>query len=96
MTLKSTADDFPCPKEHVAVPPPLVDPQPHQMSDRALLMECLYVLHSFALERTGWRGFFRRWYYSDEPLRHDAANLIRRAGFMAKQPESTRLVGEGR
>jgi hypothetical protein len=29
-------------------------------------------------------------------LRHDAANLVRRAEFMAKQPETTRLVGEGR
>ena len=96
MTLKSTSDDFSCPKEHVAVSPPLVDPQPYQMSDRALLMECLHVLHSFALEQTGWRGLFRRWYYSDEPLRHDAANLVRRAEFMAKQPEATRLVGEGR
>lgn len=95
MTLKSTSDDVSCPKEH-ASRPPLVDPQPHQMGDRALLMECLYVLHSLALEQTGWRGLFRRWYYSDEPLRHDAANLIRRAEFMAKRPACTRLVGEGR
>lgn len=95
MTLKSTSDDFSCPKEHV-VRPPLIDPQPYQMSDRTLLMECLGLLHRFSLEQTGCRGIFRRWYYSDEPLRHDAANLVRRAEYMAKQPEGTRLVGEGR
>lgn len=64
--------------------------------DDALLMECLCLLHRFALEQTVWRGVFRRWYYSDEPLRHDAANLVRRAEYMAKHPECTRLVGEGR
>ena len=64
--------------------------------DDPLLMECLGLLHHFALEQTGWRGVFRRWYYSDEPLRHDAANLVRRAEYMAKRPECTRLVGEGR
>ena len=65
------------------------------MSDQALLMECLGLLHRFALEQTGWRGVFRRWYYSDEPLRHAAAHLVRRAEYMAKRPEYTRLVGEG-
>lgn len=61
-----------------------------------LLMESLHLLHSLSLEQTGWRGVFRRWYYSDEPLRHDAANLVRRAQFKAKRPEFTRLVGEDR
>jgi hypothetical protein len=74
---------------------------PHQKAipatgDRVMLMECLGLLHRFALEQTGWRGVFRRWYYSDEPLRHDAANLVRRAEYMAKQPEYTRLVGDMR
>jgi hypothetical protein len=39
MTLKSTSDSFSCAKEHVAGAAPLVDPQPHQMNDRALLMD---------------------------------------------------------
>ena len=36
----------------------------------------LTILHHLALERTGWRRYFSRWYISDEPLRHDAARLL--------------------
>jgi hypothetical protein len=62
-------------------------------SEQALLRDALGILHRFATENTGWRSFFRRWYYSDEPLRNDAANLVRRAEFQMKQPERTKLVG---
>lgn len=70
-------------------------PNHYLENDAVLLGDCLGLLHRFALEQTGWRGFLRRWYYSDEPLRHDAANLVRRAEYVAARPESTRLVGEG-
>jgi hypothetical protein len=53
---------------------------------------CLAVLHRMATENTGWRGFFRRWHYSDEPLRNDAANLVREAGYETMLPEHTQLV----
>lgn len=68
--------------------------RPGQPTDSHLMMEALGILHRFATENTGWRSVFRRWYYSDEPLRHDAANLVRRAGFQAKRPEHTRLIGD--
>lgn len=64
------------------------------MRDSVLLDRALGILHRMATEQTGWRGFFRRWYYSDEPLRNDAANLVRLAEFEMKKPENTRLVGE--
>lgn len=53
----------------------------------------LAILHRMATENTGWWNFFRRWYYSDEPLRNDAANLVREANFHIPRPEGTRLVG---
>lgn len=53
----------------------------------------LHVLHSMAVERTGWRGFFRRWHISHEPLRNDAANLVREIGYGEFLPYNTRLVG---
>ena len=62
-------------------------------SDAILLDRALGILHRMATENTGWRSFFRRWYYSDEPLRNDAANLVREAGFGMMQPCNTRLVG---
>ena len=54
----------------------------------------LTILHNLALERAGWRGFFRRWYISDEPLRNDAANLIREVGYETLTPNHCRLVGD--
>lgn len=63
-------------------------------SDSILLDRALGILHRMATENTGWRGILRRWYYSDEPLRNDAANLVREAGFGMMQPINTRLVGD--
>lgn len=59
-----------------------------------LLDRALGILHRMATENVGWRSFFRRWYFSDEPLRNDAANLVREAGFFMMQPDNTRLVGD--
>lgn len=53
------------------------------------------ILYRMGTERTGWRRFFSRWYYSDEPLRNDAANLCREAGFgLNCVPFNTQLVGD--
>lgn len=64
-----------------------------RQSDAELLNRALGILHRFGTERTGWRSFFQRWYYSDEPLRNDAANLVRQAGFDMAMPNDTCLVG---
>jgi len=66
------------------------------MRDDALLNRALAILHRMATERTGWRGCFAftRWLYSDEPLRNDAANLVRDAGFEIAMPIGTQLVGD--
>jgi hypothetical protein len=61
--------------------------------DTQLLHRALGILHRMATENTGWRSIFRRWYYSDEPLRNDAANLVREAKFDMARPEGTKLVG---
>lgn len=63
-----------------------------QLSDDILLKRALSILHRMATEQTGWRSFFRRWYYSDEPLRNDAANLVREAGFSMMMPNNTRIL----
>ena len=63
--------------------------------DDQLLMRALGILHRMATEQTGWRKFLSRWYYSDEPLRNDAANLVREACFDMPRPVDTRLIGEG-
>lgn len=65
-------------------------------TDRVLLERALGILHRMALEQTGWRGWFRRWYFSDEPLRNDAANLVREARYQQMRPFNTRLVGDER
>lgn len=65
-----------------------------QSSDGVLLDRALGILHRMATEQTGWRAIFRRWYYSDEPLRNDAANLVREARFGMPMPINTRLVGD--
>lgn len=54
------------------------------------------VLYNMSLERTGyWRQLFRRWHISDEPLRHDAANCLRRHGIeFSLRPKGTHIVGE--
>jgi hypothetical protein len=65
------------------------------IGDDVLLTRALAILHRMATERTGWRSFFRRWYFPDEPLRNDAANLVREAGFDMPRPMGTELVGNG-
>lgn len=69
---------------------PTISGQP----DSVLLTRALGILHRMATEQTGWRGFFFRWYYGDEPLRNDAANLVRDAGFGMPMPLGTRLIGD--
>ena len=59
--------------------------------------DALNILHNMALERdvSFFRRCFRRWWYiADEPLRNDAANLLRRVGYEAKKPMGTKYVGE--
>lgn len=51
------------------------------------------ILTRMALERTGWRSWFSRWRYSQEPLRNDAANLCRSMGYVGPIPNGTRMVG---
>lgn len=62
--------------------------------DPKLLERALGILHRLATEQTGWRAIFRRWYYSDEPLRNDAAKLVRDARFGMLMPINTRIVGD--
>lgn len=62
--------------------------------DEIRLQRALGILHRMATERTGWRGFFGRWYYPDEPLRNDAANLVRDAQFHMPMPVGTRQLGD--
>jgi outer membrane phospholipase A len=53
------------------------------------------LLERMATERTGWRGFFSRWYYSHEALRNDAANLLRDMGYTQHiLPYHTRILGD--
>ena len=78
----------------------------HASNNRALALDCTddadlagtqapdNRLHRMATERSGWGLFWLRWYYSDEPLRNDAANLVREAGFQAKMPDGCQLVGD--
>lgn len=55
----------------------------------------LVILHNLSLERTGfWRQLFRRWHISDEPLRHDAANLLREVNAEFLTPVGCQRVGE--
>lgn len=67
-----------------------------RIEDRNSWWRALVVLHRMATERTGWRAIFQRWYFSDEPLRNDAANIVREARFEMPMPIGTRLVGERR
>lgn len=63
--------------------------------DRQILERALGILHLMAVERVGWRQvIFGRWYYPDEPLRNDAANLLRSIGYKAMLPYHTRHVGD--
>lgn len=66
------------------------------MTDAQFREQAANILQNMALERVGfWRQFWRRWHISDEPLRHDAANLLRRAGIeFALYPKGTQRVGD--
>lgn len=52
------------------------------------------ILHNLAQERTGWRRWFRRWVYSDEPLRNDAANLLRQINYYRHKELDVHYVGD--
>ena len=56
----------------------------------------LGILHNMALERNVslFRRCLRRWHISDEPLRNDAANLLRKVGYESERPPGTKYVGE--
>ena len=60
--------------------------------DMELNRRALEILHRMQVENTGWRSWFKRWYYSDEPLRNDAAALIRQSGFAMLQPLGTKSM----
>ena len=64
------------------------------MTDRQFTERAALILHNMSLERTGWRGFFRRWHISDEPLRNDAANLLTEYGVSLLTPKGTRRIGD--
>jgi len=66
------------------------------MTDAQFCERATIILKHLALERTGWRRWLLgRWYISDEPLRNDAANLLRAARWhVGLYPIHTRFVGE--
>ena len=64
------------------------------MTEREFAERAALILHHMALENKGWRGWFRRWYISDEPLRNDAANLLREMRWSFIMPNTTRYVGD--
>lgn len=64
------------------------------MTDKEFALRAAIILHNMALENTGWRGLLRRWCVSDEPLRNDAANLLRASGRVHLMSEWTQYVGD--
>jgi len=59
------------------------------------LNRAMWILHNMALERVGfWRRLVARWAIDAEPLRNDAANLVREFGFKGAIPEGTQLCGD--
>lgn len=71
---------------------PLYSLVPDRTPDSVVLDRALGILYRLSLENTGWRSFFRRWHYSDEPLRNDAANLVRECGYVEKRPINTKSI----
>jgi hypothetical protein len=69
--------------------------QPLSVEERHIYERALGILHRMRLENTkrGW-PIFSRWYYSDEPLRNDASNLLRQIGYQAEQPEGTKDIND--
>jgi len=66
------------------------------MFDKQFRRRAERILHNMALENTGWRRFLGRWNVNHEPLRNDAGNLLREAGYSQPMRIGTRLVGEDR
>lgn len=64
------------------------------MDDRQFAERAMLILHNMALENMGWRSFFRRWVNHHEPLRNDAANLLREKGFLPILEMNTQYVGD--
>lgn len=52
------------------------------------------VLENLATENTGWRRYFRRWKISHEPLRTDAANILRDLHWMESRRQLIRDARE--
>ena len=52
------------------------------------------ILHNMALEyeKPWWKRVFKRWHIHHEPLRHDAANFLRRIKYERMRPLNTRLT----
>ena len=59
------------------------------------LLEALIILHNMALEndKKGILGV-KRWHIDDEPLRNDAARLLRKCGYQSLMPVGTHYVGD--
>jgi hypothetical protein len=64
------------------------------MDDFEFANRAAVILHDLSLERKGLRQLLNRWYVSDEPLRHDAANLLRERGWVKLIPEGFQRVGD--
>ena len=67
-----------------------------RMTAETQYMAALLILHQMSLERSGpwWKRMFSRWWISDEPLRNDAARLLRKIGFRGMIPIGYRRVGD--
>lgn len=68
------------------------------MTDKEFMERATKILHNMALERKRpwWRRVFHRWYISDEPLRHDAARLLRDAQKDPAYPINHNYLGYAR
>ena len=66
-----------------------------EMYTEEFLKIALNILHDLALENRN-KGLFKlnRWYIPDEPLRNDAARLLRRINYKRKKPYDTKYVGD--
>lgn len=62
--------------------------------DSEIARRALFILHEFMLERTGWRYWLYRWYHNDEPLRNDAARLLKESGYQFMKPIGSRSIAE--
>ena len=63
--------------------------------DKSFAERAAGILHNLALEnRRRWWSPFRRWFIHDEPLRNDAANLLRQYKVGLPMPEGTFYVGD--